>query len=318
MKFRKCSSEKLRRGAAAVVAAVTLLLCAAFPAFAADIPAPSSEFYVNDTSGVLSGQSKSYIVETNEKLRAQTGAQVVVVTVKTLSGDDLNRFATELFRSYGIGDADRNNGVLLLVVTGDRELRIEVGYGLEGAINDAKAGRLLDEYVVPYLADDKWDEGILNGFNAILREIRTEYGLKDAEALGNEPVHYEKSEPGFLDRFGGRVTVAMGLGLIVGLLSGALFKGSGALIANLLWLVAVFCFFLKTDSVLNAGVAVFASGLWQLIGYAVTSPDTGSGGSYSSGRSGGISFSGGRSGGSRSSHSGGGGRSGGGGASRKF
>lgn len=305
------SSEQRKRAAALLFAAVLLFACLVLPASAAELPAPSSEFYVNDLSGVLSAENKAYIVETNVKLNAQTGAQVVVVTVKTLKGADLNQFATDLFRAYGIGDRERNNGVLLLVVTGDRDVRIEVGYGLEGAINDAKAGRLLDEYVVPYLAEDQWDEGIVNGFNAIVEEIKTEYGLSGA-LESNAPVRYEKQEPKFYEKYGGQAAIAMGIGLLIGILSGAAIRKGGFLI-NLLWLVAVFVFFITHHTLAGAIAAVIGSGIWQLIGYAAASPDTGgsSGGSYRSG--GGYSGSGGSH-----SYSGGGGSSGGGGASRKF
>lgn len=79
--------------------------------------------------------------------------------------------------STGIGNKSKNNGILFLVSTGERKVRIEVGYGLEGRINDGKAGRILDNYVVPYLKNNDWDNGIKNGFNAILEEVCSEYEI---------------------------------------------------------------------------------------------------------------------------------------------
>lgn len=304
-----------------LVMTVLFLLLPLLPVYAADIPEPTSAFYVNDFSGVLSEQSRTYIVETNVQLRGRTGAQVVVVTMETLSGSDLNTFATDLFRHYGIGDATKNNGVLLLVVTGDRDLRLEVGYGLEGAINDAKAGRILDEYVVPYLAENKWDEGIVNGFNAIMQEVRTEYGIEAGVISSNDPVHYKKAAPSDSDSVSSSnaLFAAMGVGLVFGLITGAIFHGKAAFIVNLLWLGVTFIYFLNNYSTFSAFVSLLASGLWQLVGFAITTPDV-SGGSYSSSSY--SSYSGSRSSSSgyssSGSHSGGGGRSGGGGASRKF
>lgn len=135
------------------------------------------DFFVNDYAEVLSEDTKKYIMQTNQELEQKTGAQVVVVTVTSLDGQDLESYATELFRKFGIGDSKKNNGVLLLCSTGDRKFRIEVGYGLEGALTDGKTGRIQDEYIIPYLKNDNYDEGIKNGFSAVLSEIANEYNV---------------------------------------------------------------------------------------------------------------------------------------------
>ena len=80
--------------------------------------------------------------------------------------------------TIGIGDSKKNNGVLFLIATEDRKMRIEVGNGLQGAIPDGKAGRILDNYVVSYLQNNDWDNGIKNGFNAILEEVCQEYNIE--------------------------------------------------------------------------------------------------------------------------------------------
>lgn len=91
------------------------------------------------------------------------GAQIVVVTVKSLEGQSIEEYATELFRKFGIGDSQKNNGVLLLCSTGDRLFRIEVGYGLEGTLTDGKTGRIQDQYIIPYLKNNNYNDGIKNG-----------------------------------------------------------------------------------------------------------------------------------------------------------
>ena len=132
------------------------------------VVSPKTNFYVNDYADVLSEETENYILNSNIDLQSKTKAQIVVVTVKTLDGKTIEEYATELFREFGIGDKEKNNGVLLLCSTGDRMFRIEVGYGLEGALPDGKTGRIQDQYIIPYLKNDNYDEGIKNGFSAIL------------------------------------------------------------------------------------------------------------------------------------------------------
>lgn len=141
----------------------------------------STEFYVNDTANLLDSDVENYIIETNKKLNAATGAQIVVVTVNNLEGQSLEEYATALFRKYGIGDSKKNNGVLLLLALEEREFRIEVGYGLEGVLNDAKTGRIQDGYIIPYLKDDNWNEGVRNGYSKVLEEVSNEYGVDVGE-----------------------------------------------------------------------------------------------------------------------------------------
>lgn len=138
---------------------------------------PTSDFYVNDYAGLLSTETKNYIINANEKLYSQTKAQIVVVTVPNLGDSSLEEYATQLFRNFGIGDSTKNNGVLLLLALEEREFRVEVGYGLEGILPDGKTGRIQDEYIIPYLRQNNWDDGIRNGFSAILQIVADEYNV---------------------------------------------------------------------------------------------------------------------------------------------
>jgi len=152
---------------------------------------PTTNFYVNDYANLLSSETENYIMSINQTLNSKTKAQVVVVTVKNLEGNSLEEYATELFRSFGIGDKTLNNGVLMLITLEERKSRIEVGYGLEGILNDAKTGRIQDNYMIPYLKENNWDEGIKNGFSAIVNEIEKEYNINvSAEEISvSEPVN---------------------------------------------------------------------------------------------------------------------------------
>ncbi len=143
----------------------------------AAIPEPTSLFYINDFASVLSEDTEKYILDQSRALDKATTAQLVVVTVQEMDGLEDSEYALELGREWGVGSAEKDNGIILLLAVSERRIRIEVGPGLEGAINDAKAGRLLDNYAIPYLSEDQWDEGIRNVYSALLAEVYEEYGI---------------------------------------------------------------------------------------------------------------------------------------------
>ena len=152
---------------------------------------PSYEFFVNDQANILSSSTEEYIISKSAELERVDGTQIVVVTVKNLEGSSIEQYANELFESYGIGDKDKNNGLLLLLALEEREFRVEVGYGLEGILPDGKTGRFQDEYIIPYLKDNKWDEGIRNGYDAFYKEIVKQ---RDLNIDYNSPKNIEVTE----------------------------------------------------------------------------------------------------------------------------
>lgn len=173
------------------IIAFTLIVSSLFMLTSKALVKPTTEFYVNDYANLLSDEVKENIMNTNKQLESQTGAQVVVVTIENLENQSLEEYATDLFRSFGIGDKEKNNGVLLLVALEERQLRIEVGYGLEGALPDGKVGRIEDEYMIPYLKENNWNEGIQNGFNRIIEILCEEYNIEIANV---EATPYEGQE----------------------------------------------------------------------------------------------------------------------------
>ena len=142
---------------------------------------PTTDFYVADYANLLNSDVKNYIISTNKSLNSQTGAQIVVATVDNLGGEDIEQYSTELFRKFGIGDKTKNNGVLILLALQERKCRIEVGYGLEGALPDAKTGRIQDEYMIPYFKNNNWNDGMKNGYSAILQTVAEEYNVNVGE-----------------------------------------------------------------------------------------------------------------------------------------
>ena len=115
------------------------MLCFCQVAFADEIsnPAPQTDIYLNDGANMLSADAKDQLLTASKDLYEQTGAQFVIVTVPSLNGQSIEEYSNDLFNNCGIGDKDRNNGVLLLISKDDKKFRIEVGSGLEGTLTDA-------------------------------------------------------------------------------------------------------------------------------------------------------------------------------------
>ncbi|MBL5799944.1 TPM domain-containing protein [Bacillus sporothermodurans] len=161
----------------------------------AEIPNPTGDIYVQDTANVLTQEEKTELINLGRQVDDQTKAQVAVLTVSTLNGQDIESYANAAFRKFKLGNKELNNGVLLLLVIGkkkeDRKIRVEVGYGLEGALPDGKVGRILDRYALPYLKDNKADLAIVNTYKQLLNEVANEYNIKDVAKA--EPYQQESS-----------------------------------------------------------------------------------------------------------------------------
>lgn len=169
--------KKLSRIIFAVFLTAVLICTAA----AATLPQATDGFFVNDFAGILQKEDASAMQAQGEALYKQCGAQVVVVTISTLDGEDIADYALSLARKWGIGSKDKNNGVLLLLSTEEPHVRIEVGTGLEGALPDSKAGRLLDKYMMPNYTADTFSTGLRETYNALVNEVCIEYGLEPTD-----------------------------------------------------------------------------------------------------------------------------------------
>lgn len=139
---------------------------------------PTDRFFVNDFAGVISSQIEDAIYTAGVQLYEKTKAQVVVVTVDTVGGQDIHEYGVQLGRTWGIGDKENSTGILLLLAVQDREVDISVGYGLEGAITDARSGIILDNYAVPYFKNNDFSAGLAATYDALVNEVYIEFGLE--------------------------------------------------------------------------------------------------------------------------------------------
>ena len=115
--------------------------------------------YVTDLAAVLKPQAKSQLEAMCTELEQKTGAEMAIVTVKSLDGNEIQPYANDLFQKLGVGKKKADNGVMLLVAPNDRKYWTEVGYGLEPIINDARAGDA-GRLMVPYFRQGDYGSGI--------------------------------------------------------------------------------------------------------------------------------------------------------------
>lgn len=153
-------------------ATVGLVMVVALAAAALEVPYLGGR--VNDLAGMLSDDFEVRLTRQLEALEQETGAQVVVLTVATLDGDPLEDFAIRVAETWQLGRSGVDDGVLLLIARDERQIRIEVGYGLEGAIPDAVAHRIISGLITPRFREGDFDGGVEAAAGAIAAAVRGE------------------------------------------------------------------------------------------------------------------------------------------------
>mgnify|MGYP001294813729 CR=1 FL=1 len=278
---------------------IAFLLFAAGSA-AADVAVPPLTGRVVDQTGTLTAAQVAALDKTLEDLEARKGSQIAVLLVPTTAPETIEQFALRVAEAWKIGRKRIDDGALLVVARDDRALRIEVGYGLEGALNDATAKRIIEEIIVPQFRAGRFAEGITAGVGRMV-------GVIDGEQL---PPPQRQDDAADLDNLGQLIPIVLVLMLafggvfraVLGRFLGALATGAG--VGLITWL------FLGT-----LAVATLAG----LIAFVFTLMSGGLGGFGGPGMGGYGRRSGGFGGGSRGGgFSGGGGSFGGGGASGRW
>jgi uncharacterized protein len=293
---------------AARASLLALLLCWACSALAL-VAVPPLSGRVVDQTGTLAAGDIASLTQTLKNLETRKGSQIAVLIVPTTDGEAIEQFSLRVAEAWKIGRKKIDDGALLVIAKNDRRLRIEVGYGLEGALTDATTKRIIDEDITPKFKSGDFAGGVSAGVD---RMVRVAEGEKLPEP---EPPHWQS--PGlssYIDPFNPFVIV--GAVIIGGILRGTLGRlvgsaATGGFIGFVAWL---FIGSIVASVIVGIGAFIFA-----LLGEIVPlggGRGRGRGGTWSTGSSGG-SWSGSGSSGSSSSggFSGGGGSFGGGGAS---
>ena len=177
--------------AAALVMVVWCLLINIAFAKTAVPAAPTGDIYVQDYANILSDDTKQQLNKAGRSLQNKTKAQIVVVTVDKLEDVSSEEYALAVLRQWGVGDKSLNNGVVLLIDVQSRASRIEVGYGLEGALPDGKTGELQDKYLLPYFKQGDYNAGVTNTYMALAQAVLGEYEASAADV--KQPVSANES-----------------------------------------------------------------------------------------------------------------------------
>lgn len=143
----------------------------------AEIPKPTDNNYVLDDANVLSRDTIDYIIEKNKILFDLTGAEICVATIDNTGGVDASKYATEMFNDWGIGDKNRQNGFLLLLIINQNDYQYRIGSGAEKWMGAVKSKDVVIGTLEPYFAAGNYDDGVYETFNNILREYVNYYNV---------------------------------------------------------------------------------------------------------------------------------------------
>ncbi len=179
-----------------LLALVLAVIGAISPASAekvATMPAPTG--YVDDYAGVMTASGKADVEAMCREVHDKTKAQIFFVTVKSLEGESVDTFANDLFHKWKIGEKKTDRGILVLLAVDDHKRRIEVGYGLEGILPDAKAGDIGRE-MVPALKESKYDDAARVAVNAIAEVIAEDAKVSlESTAVATTPALSDQAPP---------------------------------------------------------------------------------------------------------------------------
>jgi uncharacterized protein len=274
---------------------LALMLAFAFAALA-DVAVPPLTGRVVDKTATLSSNDITALDRTLKDFEARKGSQVAVLIVPTTQPETIEQYSIRVAEAWKIGRKKIDDGAILVVAKDDRKLRIEVGYGLEGALTDVTANRIIDEVITPKFRSGDFAGGITDGVNRMLRVIDGEPLPAPAQRSQNSSGLFGDVDPFFL------IVLMIIVGSLMRGLFGRLFGSlaTGGLIAALLWFAVA--------SLAWSAIGGIIAFVVTLVGDAImSSGGVGRGGWVGGGFSGGSSSGGG--------FSGGGGSFGGGGAS---
>lgn len=198
--------------------ALTLLVC---PALADGVLEAPANGYVQDVAGVLERDTIDHIVSQNEKLSSATGAAIVVVTVDFLNGKDIADYTLELFNDWGVGDAKKNNGVLILLAIGEEDYYVLQGSGLQSVLPASTLGEYSWNYLENDFANEDYDAGTRKLFDALYQWFENYYA-SDFNAAGGTSTNPGVATPPSHPQSGGVSRVGMWM-LVVILVVVALF-----------------------------------------------------------------------------------------------
>lgn len=244
-------------------AAIALFIASFFFGIAgvrADVPVPTLNGRVTDETSTLTREQQAALEQTLADFEAKKGAQIAVVIVPTTEPESIEQYSIRVAEQWKLGRKNVDDGALLIVAKNDRALRIEVGYGLEGALTDAASRRIVDEIIVPRFKQNDFYGGITAGVESIMRVVSGEPlpppNVRPRGATGVGPllpvlfvliVVAGGVLRAALGRLPGALVAGCAIGFVAWLLSGAIFVAIGA------GVVALVITLLGSGTVMHAG-----------------------------------------------------------------
>jgi uncharacterized protein len=180
-----CMNLFIRKGFILCVSLIAILTTEYSLAYSS--PGTPSGF-VNDYANIFTADQKSNLENTIRAFNASTTNEIAVVTIKSLQGDYIENYAVQLFKEWGIGTKKSDNGVLLLIALDDRKMRIEVGYGLEGALPDSVAAKIIRDDLTPQFKNADYYGGVTLAIGNIMKATQGEYVSKE-ESLNPDSIY---------------------------------------------------------------------------------------------------------------------------------
>lgn len=156
---------------------------------ATNFPSPTPYFYINDYVSITNQSARDQIISIGHELEAKTGAEATIVIIDSTDTIPLEDYANELFRTWGIGSANQDNGLLILMSMSDTTWRIEVGRGLEGALPDLLTNKVMTEIAKPHFVNGDYSQGLVLAYSSFADSIAAEYGVTLDHSLHVAPVN---------------------------------------------------------------------------------------------------------------------------------
>jgi uncharacterized protein len=162
----------LRRGGTRLPVVLAMLMCGGLTVLAANFPPLTGR--IVDQANIITAATRSAIEPKLVDLESKSGIQLVVATLSSLEGEEIEPYANKLFRAWKLGEKTKNNGVLLLVAPNERRVRIEVGYGLEGTLTDALTKIIITNAIAPRFKAGDFSGGVARGVDDIITVLTTD------------------------------------------------------------------------------------------------------------------------------------------------
>lgn len=163
-------------------------------------PTPTSDKYINDYVGIIDSSTRNQLISIGKELEDKTSAQAVIVIINSTNNIPIEDYANKLFRTWGIGSSNQDNGLLILLSMKEKKWRIEVGRGLEGVLPDLLTNSIMVENAKPYFIENNYGEGLLQSYSVFADTIAIEYNttLDKAATVPHTSSHIVMRNKGIL------------------------------------------------------------------------------------------------------------------------